>query len=328
VRQRGATSIDATIAANTRRIGLLAFACWLAFSALPLTVLAAPPEPYNAAVAGDAATHTDDGGEKPNAERLPGSDKESTGSLATANRFLSGWGSVRRRGLEAPVQLRPRDSEDTAPEVEKGDGVPPRSSNTKTANKAEQKSTKDEPAHEEENLRVWPMRANSYTFTQPFGCVPQIANFYFPGEGCPADAPVIHSGIDLAAPEGTPFYAAAAGWVTSSGYDREVGVPNTRIIIQHVGRNEDYSTVYLHWVASYVEPGDYVEAGEMIGEVGNVGYSTGPHLHFEVVDLESGENIDPIGWLPKTPGNEGYRGRQPNGRAAMRLPAGTTAGLP
>ena len=150
------------------------------------------------------------------------------------------------------------------------------------------------------------MPAGSYTFTQHFGCVPQLGNLYFPGEGCPASAPVIHTGIDLAAPEGTPFYAAASGWVTLADYDRPTADANTRIIIQHDGRNEGYATDYLHWVASYVDEGDYVHAGDPIGEVGNVGFSTGPHLHFSVTDLDTGEFIDPLGWLPDEPGLEGY----------------------
>jgi hypothetical protein len=170
------------------------------------------------------------------------------------------------------------------------------------------------------------MPAKSYTFTQHFGCVPQLGNLYFPGEGCPAGRPVIHTGVDLAAPEGTPFYAAASGWVTLADYDRPTADANTRIIIQHDGRNEGYATDYLHWVASYVEEGDYVRAGDPIGEVGNVGFSTGPHLHFSVTDLSTGEFIDPLRWLPKEPGLKGYVRRTPPAR--LRLPAGTTAGQP
>jgi hypothetical protein len=170
------------------------------------------------------------------------------------------------------------------------------------------------------------MPAKNYTFTQEFGCVPQLGNLYFPGEGCPAGRPVIHTGVDLAAPEGTPFYAAASGWVTLADYDRPTADANTRIIIQHDGRNEGYATDYLHWVASYVEEGDYVHAGDPIGEVGNVGFSTGPHLHFSVTDLDTGEFIDPLRWLPDEPGLEGYVRRTPAAR--LRLPAGTTAGQP
>ncbi len=124
-------------------------------------------------------------------------------------------------------------------------------------------------------------------------------NLYFPGDGCPASAPVIHTGVDLAAPEGTPFFAASSGWVTLADYDRPTADANTRIIIQHDGRNEGYATDYLHWIASYVEEGDYVRAGEPIGEVGSVGYSTGPHLHFSVTDLDTGEHVDPMRWLPE-----------------------------
>ena len=175
------------------------------------------------------------------------------------------------------------------------------------------------------DIRVWPMPAESYSFTQHFGCVPQLGNLYFPG-GMPANTPVIHTGIDLAAPEGTPFYAAASGWVTLADYDRPTADANTRIIIQHDGRNEGYATDYLHWVASYVEEGDYVHAGDPIGEVGNVGFSTGPHLHFSVTDLDTGEFIDPLRWLPDEPGLEGYVSRMPSAR--LRLPAGTTAGQP
>jgi hypothetical protein len=170
------------------------------------------------------------------------------------------------------------------------------------------------------------MPEGTYTFTQQFGCVPQLGNLYFPGVGCPASAPVIHTGVDLAAPEGTLFYAAASGWVTLAGYDRPTPDANTRIIVQHDGRLEGIATEYLHWIASYVEEGDYVEAGDPIGEVGSVGYSTGPHLHFSVTELDTGEHIDPVRWLPEHADSDEYLGILP--RAQMRLPAGTTLGHP
>ncbi len=253
-------------------------------------------------------------------------DEDTNGRKEDGERPDGGASSVRPRGREAPINLRQVAAEVEAVPVavgaDPGDGPPPERQNEKT--------TRDDQADEDRrkvNLRMWPMPAESYSFTQAFGCVPQIAHFYLPGAGCPSDRPVVHTGLDLAAPEGTPFYAAASGWVTESGYDREVGVPNTRIIIQHEGRNDGYATEYLHWIASFVDVGDYVEAGQLIGEVGSVGYSTGPHLHFALVDLDSGEHVDPTRWLPKEPGTEGYRGVTPR-RAAMRLPAGTTAGVP
>ena len=87
----------------------------------------------------------------------------------------------------------------------------------------------------------------------------------------PAGSPVIHTGIDLAAPEGTPFYAAASGWVLAD-YDRPTADANTRIIIQHDGRNEGMPPTTCIGL-SYVEEGDYVHAGDPIGE-GNAGFST------------------------------------------------------
>lgn len=239
-----------------------------------------------------------------------------------------GASSVRPRGREAPINLHRASADETgapaAVGADPGDGPPPTRQDSTSAHDGQEQKVG---TGRNENLRMWPMPAGSYTFTQPFGCVPQIAQFYQAGDGCPPDRPVVHTGLDLAAPEGTPFYAAASGWVTEAGYDREVGVANTRIIIQHEGRNDGYATEYLHWVASFVDVGDHVEAGQLIGEVGSVGYSTGPHLHFSLIDLDSGEHIDPTRWLPKEPGTEGYRGITPH-RAAMRLPAGTTAGVP
>lgn len=165
------------------------------------------------------------------------------------------------------------------------------------------------------SLRIWPMPQGDYEFTQSFGCVPQIGGWYGLTPGCPADTPGFHTGIDLAAPQGTRFYAAAPGWVIEAGLDRAVGLANSRILIQHDGRNADYATEYLHWNVSYVEPGDYVRAGQPIGEVGSVGYSTGPHLHFSVAHFASGERIDPLGWLPRAGANPSvYRGLAPGGR--------------
>src|SRR5215207_5879359 len=240
-------------------------------------------------------------------------------------------GSVRLRGLEAPVELQQQDA--------RGADRPPLEGKTPAKQEKVERETGDGPVRNRQeaakkpsgdrgqrDIRVWPMPRGSYTFTQHFGCVPQLGNLYFPGEGCPISAPVIHTGIDLAAPEGTPFDAAASGWVTLADYDRPTADANTRIIIQHDGRNEGYATDYLHWVASYVDEGDYVHAGDPIGEVGNVGFSTGAHLHFSVTDLDSGEFIDPMGWLPREPGLEGYVSDMP--RAQLRLPAGTTAGQP
>jgi murein DD-endopeptidase MepM/ murein hydrolase activator NlpD len=317
----------------------VSFTVSLILSMSPLLVApvaAAPPEANQEATTESAGLSSDPGTaavdpltvETP---QVPQTENESAADAALRDSGNDGDGSVRLRGLEAPVQLEQPDARgaDQPPleskppakqqDVERDPGDGP-------VRKRQEPAKKRNVDREQPDIRVWPMPRGSYTFTQHFGCVPQLGNLYFPGEGCPASAPVIHTGVDLAAPEGTPFYAAASGWVTLADYDRPTADANTRIIIQHDGRNEGYATDYLHWIASYVDEGDYVHAGDPIGEVGNVGFSTGPHLHFSVTDLDTGEFIDPLGWLPDEPGLEGYVSDMP--RAQLRLPAGTTAGQP
>jgi murein DD-endopeptidase MepM/ murein hydrolase activator NlpD len=85
-----------------------------------------------------------------------------------------------------------------------------------------------------------------------------------------------HSGLDIAAPRGTPVKAAAPGEVLFEGWMRGYGQV---VIIDH-GR--DYSTVYAHMSSTRVKEGTVVNAGTVIGAVGNTGTTTGSHLHFEV----------------------------------------------
>lgn len=199
-------------------------------------------------------------------------------------------GSVRAQGRAAAVG--PGDGAGNAGDATKG-------GNTKGAVDEAANPSPGRIGHERAGARVWPLPVGEFQYTQPFGCVPQLNGFYSAAAGCPASAPVFHTGIDLAASQGTRFYAAASGWVTQAGLDRDVGLANTRILVQHDGPNDGFATEYLHWITAYVKPGQYVHAGQPIGEVGSVGYSTGPHLHFGVIDLGSGETIDPTSWLPR-----------------------------
>lgn len=103
-----------------------------------------------------------------------------------------------------------------------------------------------------------------------------------------------HSGIDLPAPIGTPIKAVSDGVVwrtitTSGGY-------GVLTILSH--KNNIY-TYYAHQNTRKVKEGDRVSPGEVIGEVGNSGKSTGPHLHFEVRKGPSQEALDPDAFLPK-----------------------------
>jgi murein DD-endopeptidase MepM/ murein hydrolase activator NlpD len=99
-----------------------------------------------------------------------------------------------------------------------------------------------------------------------------------------------HPGFDLAAPTGTTVDAAASGTVTHAG---PAGTYGNLIIIKHA---DGVETRYAHLSATSVKEGDTVQAGQPIGAVGTTGYSTGPHLHFEV--RKDGKPIDPAPLLP------------------------------
>jgi murein DD-endopeptidase MepM/ murein hydrolase activator NlpD len=104
---------------------------------------------------------------------------------------------------------------------------------------------------------------------------------------------VTHFGVDIAAPIGTPIYAATSGTVQRAG-------PATGFGLAVYIRGDDGAvTVYGHVNDYYVTAGERVGAGEQIAEVGNRGQSTGPHLHFEVHPsgtMYSGQ-IDPVPWM-------------------------------
>ena len=96
-----------------------------------------------------------------------------------------------------------------------------------------------------------------------------------------------HKGIDIAAPYGTPIYAAASGTVTDAGTGWNGGYGNCIVI-----ENDDGNvTVYAHQAELAAEVGDYIEAGQLIGYVGSTGDSTGNHLHFEI--RKDGKYLDP-----------------------------------
>jgi murein DD-endopeptidase MepM/ murein hydrolase activator NlpD len=103
----------------------------------------------------------------------------------------------------------------------------------------------------------------------------------------------LHAGVDIAAPIGTPVYAATSGIVQRTG-------PATGFGLAIYIRGDDGAvTVYGHVNREFVSAGQRVVTGQVIAEVGNRGNSTGPHLHFEVHpggDMYGG-STDPVPWL-------------------------------
>jgi len=97
----------------------------------------------------------------------------------------------------------------------------------------------------------------------------------------------MHTGIDFAAPIGTPIYATADGMITDldisfSGYGKKV----------EIDHGFGYRTRYAHMHGFTVRNGQHIKRGELIGYVGNTGLSTAPHLHYEV--FINGRQVNPV----------------------------------
>ncbi|MGD9735089.1 MAG: murein hydrolase activator EnvC [Solirubrobacterales bacterium] len=101
-----------------------------------------------------------------------------------------------------------------------------------------------------------------------------------------------HPGIDISVPEGTPIHAALSGTVVFTQSEAESGGYGNYTCIDHGG---GLSTCYAHQSEFLVSAGQHVSQGELIGLSGNTGYSTGPHVHFEVRIF--GEVTDPLAYL-------------------------------
>ena len=121
--------------------------------------------------------------------------------------------------------------------------------------------------------------------SQGFGCTAFELEPYDPF--CPGHH--IHTGVDLAAPIGTPVHSVSAG-VARVGFD-----PNGAGLFVLVTADSHARIFYCHLLAIGVVNGQVVTAGQVIGALGESGRATGPHVHFEVqVD---GTSVDPVAWL-------------------------------
>lgn len=119
-----------------------------------------------------------------------------------------------------------------------------------------------------------PVVLNSYAYTAPSGFLVRPISGGRRSQGVHG-----HNGVDLASSIGTPVYAAAGGKVIVAKMGGYNGGYGNMIIISH---DKGIQTVYAHLNTIYISQGDTVTQGQTIGELGNTGKSTGPHLHFEV----------------------------------------------
>ncbi|MCY1690181.1 M23 family metallopeptidase [Exiguobacterium sp. SL14] len=91
--------------------------------------------------------------------------------------------------------------------------------------------------------------------------------------------PELHRGIDLVNAKGTPIHAAAGGIVLRAGSATYYG---NVVIVTHLIDRQVYTTVYAHLDSISVSAGQTVMPGQTVGTLGSTGWSTGPHLHFEL----------------------------------------------
>ena len=119
-----------------------------------------------------------------------------------------------------------------------------------------------------------------YTLTSPFGMrVHPISGKW-----------KMHNGVDMSCAQGTPIYAAKSGKVTTTSYQE--GGAGYYVSINH---GDGFSSVYMHMTHYIVSPGQYVNAGQVIGYVGSTGGSTGPHLHFGI--SYNGTYVNPMNYI-------------------------------
>lgn len=127
---------------------------------------------------------------------------------------------------------------------------------------------------------TWITPVSGYTITSAFGM--RIHPVY--------KYALMHNGIDMACPQGTPIYATRAGKVTTASY--QAGGAGYYVSINH---GDGFSSIYMHMTNYVVSSGQSVAAGQLIGYVGSTGVSTGPHLHFGV--SYAGTYVNPMAYI-------------------------------
>lgn len=125
----------------------------------------------------------------------------------------------------------------------------------------------------------WISPLSSYRLTSPFGMrVHPILGYER-----------MHNGVDMSAPQGTPIYAAKSGRVSVAKWSNSAGY---YVSINH---GDGFSSIYMHMTHFIVSAGQYVNAGQVIGYVGNTGLSKGAHLHFGI--SYNGKYVNPMAYI-------------------------------
>jgi murein DD-endopeptidase MepM/ murein hydrolase activator NlpD len=121
-------------------------------------------------------------------------------------------------------------------------------------------------------LNLWHLPVVGYHLTARFGDYGLWSSF--------------HTGLDFAAPSGTPIYAIANGTISSASYDGSYGNKTVETLA------DGTELWYCHQTSFVVSAGETVTAGQLIGYIGSTGHVTGPHLHVEVRP-GGGDPVDP-----------------------------------
>jgi len=116
-----------------------------------------------------------------------------------------------------------------------------------------------------------------------------ITSYYGPRISPTSNRLKMHEGIDIGAPTGTPILASADGRVTFSGKKAGFGY------FVQIDHGYGLESVYAHNSTVVAKKGQLIKRGQLIAKVGNTGYSTGPHLHYEI--RVNGTPVDPFYYI-------------------------------
>ena len=112
----------------------------------------------------------------------------------------------------------------------------------------------------------------------------------------------MHRGVDMSTDYGVPVYATGDGVIEKVDQGKRRRGYGRQIVINH---KFGYKTRYAHLQKMFVKVGDKVQRGQLIGEVGSTGGSTGPHLHYEVIYM--GRQVNPVNYFNRNMTSDEYR---------------------